>query len=134
LLANDLCKHPENIWWFDPELNNGIAQRAFATLEQVFALVGKPITTSPTSEVARVEHEGIAYYVKRYAENGRFWWGSFLRYRIVKDLACLDKVAKYCLTHTQRLRFYLTYAGHSRLNKADKQRIRRVIDFFRGRE
>jgi len=264
-MANDLCKHPENAWWFAPELNNGIAQRAFASLEQVFALVGKPITTSPISEVVRVEYEGIAYYVKRYAENGRslsrrwfglrqwlvpapvmrewknlqafqawgiptarlvaygierrygafkrgalvteeirdsadltqlvqqndarlrdrhwvaqvstqvawltrrmhdahfanndlkwrnllvsngenpivhvidcpngrFWWGPFLRYRIVKDLACLDKVAKYCLTRTQRLRFYLTYAGHTRLDKADKQRIRRVIGFFRGRE
>jgi hypothetical protein len=38
---------------------------------------------------------------------GTFWWGPFLRYRIVKDLACLDKVAKYHLSRTQRLRFYL---------------------------
>ena len=66
--------------------------------------------------------------------NGRFWWGPFLRYRIVKDLACLDKVAKHCLTRTQRLRFYLDYAGRMRLSVDDKQRVRRIVKFFEGRE
>ena len=66
--------------------------------------------------------------------SGRSWWGPFLRYRIVKDLACLDKVAKYHLTRTQRLRFYLDYAGRDRLNADDKRRVRRIARFFEGRE
>ena len=66
--------------------------------------------------------------------SGGFWRGPMLRYRIVKDLACLDKVAKYQLSRTQRLRFYLDYTGHSRLSAADKRRICKVLDFFEGRE
>lgn len=66
--------------------------------------------------------------------SGCFWWGLFLQYRIVKDLACLDKVGKYQLSHTQRLRFYLDYARKRRLDAADKRRVRRILDFFTGRE
>ncbi|MES2821023.1 MAG: lipopolysaccharide kinase InaA family protein [Pseudomonadota bacterium] len=65
---------------------------------------------------------------------GTFWWGPLLRYRIIKDLACLDKVAKYHLSTTQRLRFYLQYRQRQRLNAADKRRIRQVVGFFEGRE
>lgn len=65
---------------------------------------------------------------------GTFWWGPFLAYRVIKDLACLDKLAKYHLTRTQRLRFYLDYAGKRRLDAADKARIRRITAFFEGRE
>lgn len=65
---------------------------------------------------------------------GEFWWGPFLHYRIVKDLACLDKVAKYHLSRTQRLRFYLDYAGKRRLDAGDKRRLRRIAGFFAGRE
>jgi hypothetical protein len=65
---------------------------------------------------------------------GRFWRGPFLRYRIVKDLACLDKVAKHHLTRTRRLRFYLDYAGQARLSVDDKRRVRRIVEFFEGRE
>ncbi|MNF08441.1 hypothetical protein D3C80_2088680 [compost metagenome] len=57
-----------------------------------------------------------------------------LRYRIVKDLACLDKVAKYKLSRTQRLRFYLQYRGRQRLNAADKRRVRQIVRYFEGRE
>ncbi|SDU28859.1 Lipopolysaccharide kinase (Kdo/WaaP) family protein [Pseudomonas pohangensis] len=66
--------------------------------------------------------------------SGGFWWGPTLRYRIVKDLACLDKVAKTCLSRTQRLRFYLQYRGRQRLNASDKKRIAQVVGFFEGRE
>lgn len=252
-------------WWFDPELNGGVAGRAFATMDAVFALDGEQITRDFISEVLRVEREGLRYYVKRYAGNGKnarkrwfglrqwlaparvkkewqnllsfrnwgiptarlaaygiehccggfrrgaliteeirdttdlaklalhqdarlrdrrwvaevsaqvtritrrlhdagfvhndlkwrnllvtngaapvvylidcpsggFWWGPFLRYRIVKDLACLDKVAKYHLTRTQRLRFYLDYAQRGRLAAEDKKRVRRIVKFFEGRE
>jgi hypothetical protein len=66
--------------------------------------------------------------------NGAFWWSFMLRYRITKDLACLDKLAKYHLSNTQRLRFYLHYRGRTCLNASDKKRIRHVISFFEGRE
>lgn len=65
---------------------------------------------------------------------GSFWWGPFLRYRIIKDLACLDKVAKYKLSRIQRLRFYLQYCGHERLSCTDKRRVRQIVKFFEGRE
>ncbi|MFT3962213.1 lipopolysaccharide kinase InaA family protein [Propionivibrio sp.] len=252
-------------WWFDPELNGGVAGRAFADLEQVFSLEGERITQDSLSEVLLLEREGRRYYVKRYSGNGknarkrwfglrqwlapprvkkewqnlllfhdweiptaqlaayglerrcggfrrgavvteeipnttdlaklaqrcdprlrdrrwvaevsaqvariarrmhdlnfvhndlmwrnllvtngdapvvylidcpsgRFWWGPFLQHRIVKDLACLDKVGKYHLTRGQRLRFYLDYAGRDRLNAGDKRRVRRIVRFFEGRE
>jgi hypothetical protein len=65
---------------------------------------------------------------------GSFWWGPLLRYRVVKDLACLDKVAKRVLSRTQRLRFYLQYCGRSRLSNGDKRHVRQVLKFFEGRE
>ncbi|WP_249678180.1 lipopolysaccharide kinase InaA family protein [Pseudomonas abieticivorans] len=66
--------------------------------------------------------------------NGAFWVSFWLRYRITKDLACLDKVAKYKLSRTQRLRFYLQYRRRERLNASDKLRIRHIVTFFEGRE
>ncbi len=66
--------------------------------------------------------------------SGGYWWGVFLKYRIVKDLACLDKVAKHHLSRTQRLRFYLEYVRQKHLNAQDKKRIRNVLVFFEGRE
>jgi hypothetical protein len=65
---------------------------------------------------------------------GSFWWGPLLRYRIIKDLACLDKVASKVLSRTQRLSFYLQYRGRERMSAADKRRIGRVVKFFEGRE
>ena len=65
---------------------------------------------------------------------GAFWWGPLLSYRMIKDLACLDKVAKYRLSRTQRLRFYLQYRGHARLSAADKRKVRSIVKFFEGRE
>lgn len=65
---------------------------------------------------------------------GSRWPYPLLRYRIIKDLACLDKVAKYHLRRTDRLRFYLAYAQRDRLTAADKQRIRKILAFFEGRE
>ena len=65
---------------------------------------------------------------------GAFWWGPLLRYRIIKDLACLDKVAKQVLSRTQRLRFYLQYRGRERLSDGDKRRIGKILAFFEGRE
>ena len=65
---------------------------------------------------------------------GSFWWGPLLRYRIDKDLACLDKVASQVLSRSQRLRFFLQYLGRERLSAADKHQARRILKFFEGRE
>ena len=65
---------------------------------------------------------------------GSFWWGPLLRYRIDKDLACLDKVASQVLSRSQRLRFFLQYLGRERLSAADKRQVRRILKFFEGRE
>ncbi|MCF5168731.1 lipopolysaccharide kinase InaA family protein [Pseudomonas canadensis] len=66
--------------------------------------------------------------------NGDFWRGFWLKYRITKDLACLDKVAKHHLSATQRLRFYMQYRQCRHLSASDKERIRHVVKFFEGRE
>lgn len=66
--------------------------------------------------------------------SGGFWWGPFLDYRVIKDLACLDKLAKYHLSKTQRLRFYLDYVQQRHLTPGDKRRLRRILRFFENRE
>ncbi len=66
--------------------------------------------------------------------SGGFWWPPFLEYRIVKDLACLDKVAKRQLSRTRRLRFYLDYMQKQKLDADDKRRIHRIVGFFAGRD
>jgi tRNA A-37 threonylcarbamoyl transferase component Bud32 len=65
---------------------------------------------------------------------GMKWFRPFLEYRIIKDLACLDKRAKYELSKTQRLAFYKDYAQCQKLTKKDKKRIAKVIHFFHERE
>jgi tRNA A-37 threonylcarbamoyl transferase component Bud32 len=66
--------------------------------------------------------------------SGGFWRPPFLEYRIIKDLACLDKVAKRQLSRARRLRFYLDYIGKPHLDARDKRRIRRITGFFDGRD
>ncbi len=66
--------------------------------------------------------------------SGGFWRPPFLEYRIVKDLACLDKLAKRYLSRGRRLRFYLDYAQKKSLDAGDKRRIRKIIGFFTGRD
>ncbi|MGV0034072.1 MAG: lipopolysaccharide kinase InaA family protein [Candidatus Azotimanducaceae bacterium WSBS_2022_MAG_OTU7] len=65
---------------------------------------------------------------------GRKMPRPFLARGKIKDLACLDKIAKKQLSKLERLRFYLSYKGKSRLEKKDKQEIYRVLRFFEGRE
>ncbi|MFT0213460.1 lipopolysaccharide kinase InaA family protein [Pseudomonas sp. F1_0610] len=65
---------------------------------------------------------------------GMFWYGPFLQHRIIKDLACLDKVAKMVLSNTQRLRFYLAYVQRKSLIAQDKKIIYKVLNYFLGRE
>lgn len=66
--------------------------------------------------------------------SGGFWWGPFFEYRRIKDLACLDKMAKYHLSPRQRLAFYRAYTGRARLTPHDKKIIARIAAFFDGRE
>ena len=79
-----------------------------------------------------VDNKGVLYLID--CPLGRFWHGPFLSYRIIKDLACLDKMAKHYLSRKQRLQFYLDYTQKQRLDTRDKRRIRKIIDFFKGRE
>ena len=66
--------------------------------------------------------------------SGTFYRGAVLDYRIVKDLACLDKTAKHLFSRSQRLRFYLAYARHQRVSREDRKRIGKILGFFDGRE
>ncbi|SIQ01040.1 lipopolysaccharide kinase InaA family protein [Aquipseudomonas alcaligenes] len=79
-----------------------------------------------------VNQEGALFLID--CPTGSFWWGPFLRYRVIKDLACLDKVASKVLTRSQRLRFFLQYRGRERLSSGDKRRVRQIVKFFEGRE
>ena len=65
---------------------------------------------------------------------GRKLRGPFLARGRIKDLACLDKIARKQLSKIERLRFYLAYKGKSRVGLKDKEEIYRVLRFFEGRE
>ena len=65
---------------------------------------------------------------------GQRWPAPLLQRRIIKDLACLDKVAKYQLSRTQRLRFFKDYRQIDRLSPDDKVMIRKILAYFEGRE
>lgn len=79
-----------------------------------------------------VDDKDVLYFID--CPNGAFWRSFMLRYRIIKDLACLDKLGKRELSNTQRLRFYLQYRRRERLNTSDKLRVRKIVKFFEGRE
>lgn len=66
--------------------------------------------------------------------SGMKWYKPFLEYRIIKDLACLDKRAKYELSKSQRLAFYKDYAQCRKLSIKDKKRIHKILQFFHNRE
>ena len=50
----------------------------------------------------------------------------------IKDLACLDIVAKKRLSRTQRLKFFMDYRQIHHLAPADKQQVRKILRFFYG--
>ncbi|WP_313950327.1 lipopolysaccharide kinase InaA family protein [Accumulibacter sp.] len=66
--------------------------------------------------------------------SGTYHRGALLDYRIIKDLACLDKVARKQLSRSQRLRFYLDYVERARVTDQDRKRIGKIVGFFDGRE
>jgi tRNA A-37 threonylcarbamoyl transferase component Bud32 len=60
------------------------------------------------------------------SHKGRQWrWGG--QAARAKDLATLDAPAPAFFRRTERLRFFLRYAGHERLTAADKKLLRRVL-------
>ena len=68
--------------------------------------------------------EPVVYLID--CPNGGFWPKPFLHYRIVKDLACLDKVARHQLSRTQRLRFLLAYLETDQLTPEGKRWVRAI--------
>lgn len=52
----------------------------------------------------------------------------------IKDLACLDKVAKETLSKAQRLKFFLIYQQKSLCEKNDKTIIKKINTFFLNRD
>ncbi len=79
-----------------------------------------------------VEGEPKVYFID--CPSGRKVPGAMLGRGVIKDLACLDKVAKYQLPRGDRLYFYLRYTGIDRLRDEDRKRIRKILAFFEGRE
>jgi tRNA A-37 threonylcarbamoyl transferase component Bud32 len=68
---------------------------------------------------------------------GAYWFGALLAYRQIKDIACLDKLARRHLSATQRLRFYRLYRNYPAtqpLTACDKEQIRAIVHFFREEE
>ncbi len=65
---------------------------------------------------------------------GKRKYGLLLNRGIIKDIACLDKVASQTMSRSQRLRFFLYYQNRSKLSPHDKKMIRQIISFFDGRK
>lgn len=65
---------------------------------------------------------------------GRHLFGPMLSRGKVKDLACLDKVAKYQLSRVERLSFFLKYRNHGHIGPGDRNLIKKILTFFEGRE
>lgn len=59
--------------------------------------------------------------------SGHFMWGPFFKYKRLKDLANLDKVAPNFLSQTQRLRFFKYYLKINKLSNVDKVMIQHIF-------
>ena len=64
---------------------------------------------------------------------GRLRFGFLRKRGIMKDLACLDKLARKHLTRTDRLWFYKEYNGNRRIDLQDKIFIKGIVHFFDNR-
>jgi transposase-like protein len=51
---------------------------------------------------------------------------------IVKDLASLNKLARYACSNTERLHFYHIYSGRNNLINQDRKRISRILRYFKN--
>lgn len=61
---------------------------------------------------------------------GRHWVWPFLEYRIIKDLSHLDKIARDCLPIRWRLWFYKQYTGRKKINRADRERLLKILRYY----
>lgn len=62
---------------------------------------------------------------------GRRWCWPFLEYRIIKDLAHLDKIACQCLPLRWRIWFYYQYVGRNKLTKKDRERLKNIRVYYK---
>ena len=62
--------------------------------------------------------------------SGRIKRGPTARKEFLKDLACLDKIAKKQLSKTQRLRFFKWYKRRPSLTSGDKKKIDQIVTYF----
>lgn len=76
--------------------------------------------------LVRVNDHGLDVYLID-CPSGHFLWSPFFKYKRIKDLANLDKLAPDFFSRTQRLRFFLTYRGVKKLTHQDKMLIRDVF-------
>jgi len=65
---------------------------------------------------------------------GRRRFGLLRKRGIIKDIACLDKLARKHLNRTDRLYFYKEYTGRQRIDLQDKTLIKRIVHFFDNRD
>ena len=65
---------------------------------------------------------------------GRVSYGPGFSRAVVKDLACLDQVAKLHLSRSQRMRFFMRYHETSHLTGTHRRQIKKILRFFEGRE
>ncbi|MAZ87942.1 MAG: heptose kinase [Cellvibrionaceae bacterium] len=69
--------------------------------------------------------------------SGRYWSWPFWEYRRMKDLACLDTIAKHALTKDQRVRFMRRYwqlSDGEPLSKLQQRKLKRIASFFSGKK
>lgn len=71
-----------------------------------------------------VDDEGRLYLIDCLL--GAFWHGELFRHRVLKEFATLDRVARYKLSRSQRLRFYLQYVQKNKLAAEDKTFLRKL--------
>lgn len=77
------------------------------------------------------DDDGCVYLID--CPSGMHWPTLLLRYRVVKDLASLDKTARLVLRRTQRLRFLIAYLKADRLTPAGKRWVRAIDRAHRRR-
>lgn len=58
---------------------------------------------------------------------GKRFFGPFLKFRIIKDLAGLDRDAKKHLSRSRRLRYFMRYRQIDRLSVPDKKMIYQIL-------
>jgi len=73
-------------------------------------------------------HEPYVYFFDCPLGKRRYAW---LRKRgAIKDIACLDKIAKKILSDKQRMLFFNHYGGTDRLDAKQKRKIKQILNFF----